>query len=55
MKEFLSKLLDYGISIGGKLLLAIVVLIVGCLIIKGVILTLRFRSRKWLNTVITGL
>ncbi|MBQ3356588.1 MAG: mechanosensitive ion channel [Oscillospiraceae bacterium] len=36
MKEFLSKLLDYGISIGGKLLLAIVVLIVGCLIIKGV-------------------
>lgn len=36
MKEFLSKLLDYGMSIGGKLLLAIVVLVVGCLIIKGV-------------------
>lgn len=36
MKEFLSKLLDYGMLIGGKILLAIVVLVVGCLIIKGI-------------------
>ena len=36
MNEFLSKLLDYGMSIGGKILLALVVLIIGCLIIKGV-------------------
>ena len=36
MKEFLSKLMDYGMSIGGKILLAIVVLVVGCLIIKGI-------------------
>ena len=36
MKEILSKLIDYGMSIGGKILLALVVLIVGCLIIKGV-------------------
>ena len=36
MKELLSKLIDYGVAIGGKLLLAIVVLIVGHFIIKGV-------------------
>lgn len=36
MKEFVSKLIDYGVSIGGKILLALVVLIVGCLIIKGI-------------------
>lgn len=36
MKEFLSKCIDYAMSIGGKIVLALVVLIVGCLIIKGV-------------------
>lgn len=36
MKEFLSKCLDYGVSIGGKVVLALVVLVVGCLIIKGI-------------------
>ena len=36
MKEFVSKCIDYGMSIGGKLLLALVVLIAGCLIIKGI-------------------
>ena len=36
MKDFLSKCLDYGVSIGGKVVLALVVLVVGCLIIKGI-------------------
>lgn len=36
MKDFLSKCLDYGVSIGGKIVLALVVLLVGCLIIKGI-------------------
>jgi len=36
MKEFLSKALDYVVPVGGKILLAIVVLIVGYFVIKGV-------------------
>ncbi len=36
MKELLSKLMNYGVDIGGKILLAIVVLIIGHFIIKGV-------------------
>lgn len=36
MKEFLSKALDYVIPIGGRILMAIVVLIIGHFVIKGV-------------------
>lgn len=34
MEEFINKLIDLGTNVGGKILLAIVVLIVGCVVIK---------------------
>lgn len=36
MDQFINKLIDFGTNVGGKILLALVVLIIGCLVIKGV-------------------
>ncbi len=36
MDEFLSKCLDLAMSVGGKIILAIIVLVIGSLIIKGI-------------------
>ena len=36
MKEFINKLIDLGTKVGGKVVLAIIVLIVGCIVIRSV-------------------